>query len=174
MIALVLGVIAASILRRVDALGLRVAIHQDRRRAGDPDGFGGGEKRVGVGDALVARADAQRHQRQPDRVGAVADADGVFGAAVGGELAFEPFEHRPQDKLAALDDLLKIGVNLGFDVVVLPNVTVKIDFHHSTLRKAAPALQGISKSSRPPSRNDDAAGDDGGTTARGRRKDTRR
>ena len=39
-------------LGRVDALGLRVAIDEDGRGAGDPDGFGGGEKGVGVGDAL--------------------------------------------------------------------------------------------------------------------------
>ena len=78
MMALVFGVIAASIFAGSMHLVFGIAIDEHRRRAGDPDGFGGGEKRVRMRDDLVARPDAQRHQRQPDRVGAVADADGVL------------------------------------------------------------------------------------------------
>ena len=94
MIALVFGVIAASILAGSMHLVLRIAIHEHRGGAGDPDRLGRGEERVRVGDDLVARPDAQRHERQPDRVRAVADADGVFGAVVGGQLALELLEHR--------------------------------------------------------------------------------
>ena len=40
-------------------------------------------------DDVVARADAERAQRQDDRVGAVGDADRVRRADVGGELGLE-------------------------------------------------------------------------------------
>jgi hypothetical protein len=130
---------------RVDAFGLRIAIHQHCRRAGNPDGFGSGKKGVGVCDALVAGADPQGHQRQPNGVGPVADSNGVFGSAKGGELAFKAFKHRAEDVLAALDDLVKIGVNLGFDVIVLADVTVKLDFHHPTLGRQARVYKVISK-----------------------------
>src|SRR2546422_3076532 len=37
---------------------------------------------VGVGDDFIAGADVEGHQREPDGIGAVADADGVFHAVV--------------------------------------------------------------------------------------------
>ncbi len=133
MMALVLGVMAASILAGSMHL---VFGSQSTNTAVAPAiqmASAVAKKVLALVMHFVAGADAQGHQRQPDGVGAVADADGVLGAAVGGELAFEPFEHRAHDKLAALDDFLDVGVNFGLDVVVLPNVTVKFDFHDTIL-----------------------------------------
>src|SRR5260370_30062934 len=42
-----------------------------RSGAGDPDGFGGGEEGIGMGNDLVTLADSQSHQCQPNSVGAV-------------------------------------------------------------------------------------------------------
>ena len=60
-----------------DALGVRTAVYEHRGGPGDPDRLGGREKGVGVCDHLVAGPDVQRHQCQPDRVGAVAQANSV-------------------------------------------------------------------------------------------------
>ena len=89
-------------LLRADALGVGAAIHENRGGACDPDGLGGGKEGVRVGDDLIARADAKGHEGEPDGVGAVADADGVFGAVISCQLSFELLEHGAHDVLAAL------------------------------------------------------------------------
>ena len=79
MIAFVRGVIArgdACATSMLNVAGIDVDEH--RRRADARDGAGGGEERVGAGDDLVARPDAERHQRDEQRVGAGGDADGVL------------------------------------------------------------------------------------------------
>src|ERR1051326_6803473 len=56
---------------RVNAFGLRIAIHEYRRCACDPDGFSGRKKCVRVSNDFVAFANPESHERQPDRVRAV-------------------------------------------------------------------------------------------------------
>ena len=129
MMALVLGVMAASIFSGADAFGVGAAIHEDGGGAGDPDRFGGGEEGVGVGDDLVSGADAEGHQGQPDGVGAVAHADGELGAVVSGEFAFELLEHGAHDVLAALQNRLDVLINFRFDVMVLTDMAVEFNFH---------------------------------------------
>ena len=53
--------------------------------------------------------DAERPQRDRDRVGAVADADHVADAEVVGELALERLHLGTEDERAALDDLADPG-----------------------------------------------------------------
>ena len=96
----------------VDALRARIAIDEHCSRSGDPDGFGRGEERVGMGDDLVARADAHRHQRQPDRVGAVAGPDGMRHPMVRRQLLLELLEHRTLHVLAALEHAPDVGIDL--------------------------------------------------------------
>ena len=96
---------------RVNALGLRAAIHKHGRRAGNPDRLGGGEEGVRVGDDLVAGADTQGHEREPDGVGAVAHADGVCRPVIFGQFAFEALEHGALNILAAQQHFLHFGVN---------------------------------------------------------------
>ena len=129
MMALVLGVMAASIFSGSMHLVVGAAIHEDGGGAGDPDGFGRGKEGVRVGDDFVAGADAQGHEGQPDGVGAVADADGVLGAVIGGEFAFELLEHGAHDVLAALQHRLDVLINFRLNVMVLPDVTVEFNFH---------------------------------------------
>jgi hypothetical protein len=62
----------------INALGLGVAVHQHGGAAGDPHGFRRRKKRIGVGNQFIAFAQAQRHEGEPQRVGAVADADGIL------------------------------------------------------------------------------------------------
>ena len=62
MIALVFGVIAASIETGVDVAGIRLDIDEDRDGAEQDDDFGGGDEGERGGDDFVARLDTQRHQ----------------------------------------------------------------------------------------------------------------
>ena len=80
-------------------------------------------------DDFIAGADAQRHQREPDGIGAVADADGVFVAVIRRQFRFKLFEHRAHDVCAAEQDLLDIGVDFLLDVLVLADVAVEFNFH---------------------------------------------
>ncbi len=130
MIAFVFGVIAASIFDGSMHLVLRIAVDEHGGRAGDPDRFGGREERVRMRDDLVARPDAHRHQRQPDRVGAVPRADGVRHPVKCGQLLFELLEHGALHVLAALEHALHVRVYLRLNVLVLPDVSVKADLHH--------------------------------------------
>ena len=63
MIAFVRGVIARSAVGRVEVVGARVDVGEDRRRAALPDRVGGGDERQRRDDHLVARA------RRPTRRG---------------------------------------------------------------------------------------------------------
>ena len=62
-------------------------------------------------DHFVARPDAQRHERHPDRIGSVAESNGIFGAVIFRQLAFKFFEHGPHHILAAFQDFFDICVN---------------------------------------------------------------
>ena len=72
-----------------DAVGVGVDVAEHRGGARRGDRLGGGVEAEGGHHHLVARADAHRAQGDRDRVGAVGHADGVRGAAVGGELLLE-------------------------------------------------------------------------------------
>ena len=139
MIAFVFGVMARLDLRGVDAFRPRVAVDEHGRRAGDPDGFGGSEERVGVCDDLVAGPDAHRHQRQPDRVRAVAGSDGVRRSVESGQFLLELLEHRSLHVLAAFEHPPDVGVDVRLNVVVLPNVTVKADLRDHLRHRFSPA-----------------------------------
>ena len=116
-------------LRDIDVARLGVAVHKDWSGACQPDGLRGGEKSVRVRDDFVAGTDAQRHQHEPNGIGAVAHADGVFHAVIGGQLALELFEHRTLDVIAAQQNLLDVGVNFLLQILVLANVSVEFNFH---------------------------------------------
>ena len=116
-------------LRGINAFGFGVAIDQHGGCPGDPDGFRGGEKSVGVGNDFITFADAEGHEGQPDGIRAVTDTDGVLGAAERCEFLLELLVHGALNILAALDDLLDIGVDFRLDIVVLAHVTVEWNVH---------------------------------------------
>src|SRR5206468_2499230 len=64
-------------------------VGQDRGSAEHRGAAGARDERVGGRDDLVARSDADRTQRQHQRVGTRVDADGETGAAQLGELPLE-------------------------------------------------------------------------------------
>ena len=121
---------------RVDAFRLRIAIDEHGVRAGDPDGFGGRKKGVRMCDHFVAGSDAHRHQRQPDRVGAVAGSDGMGHPMERRQLLLELLEHRALNVLAALEHALDVGVDLRLNVLVLTDVPVKPHLHQHLHRRS--------------------------------------
>ena len=62
---------------RVQVERVRVDVGEDGRRAEQRGGLGRGDERERRADHLVARANAERHQRDLERVGPVGDAEGV-------------------------------------------------------------------------------------------------
>ena len=89
MIALVRGVIAASSSARIDVVGARVDVDEDRLRAGERDHFARRDEGERRSDHFVAAPDAVRHQRDQQRVGAARRADAMLDADVLGELALQ-------------------------------------------------------------------------------------
>ena len=94
------------------AARVRVDVAEDGPRARVRDRLGGGVERERGDDDLVAGPDAERAQREHQRVGAVGHAGGVARAEVGGELGLEGGDLRPEDERAAVDDLGDLRVDL--------------------------------------------------------------
>ena len=63
-------------------------------------------------DHLVARPDAQRAQRDRDRLGAVGDADRVLRADVGGELGLERRHLRPEHEVPGVEHAVDRGADV--------------------------------------------------------------
>ena len=87
-----------------DQAGGRVDVDQAGRGAHQADGLGRRDERVRRHDDLVAGPDAQRAQREHQRLGARGDADGLAGLAVGGEVGLEVLDVRAADEGALLGD----------------------------------------------------------------------
>src|SRR5258706_7269148 len=62
-----------------------------------------------------------------------------------GQFAFELFQHRTHNILAALEHGFDVLIDFLFDVVVLPDVAVKFNFHGATRYRTGPARQGYSR-----------------------------
>ena len=81
----------------------RVDVAEDGRRAGRRDRLRARVERERRDDDLVARPDADRPQRDRDRLGAVRDADDVLDAEPRGELALERLDLRAEDVAAVVE-----------------------------------------------------------------------
>lgn len=110
---------------RADAFGFRATIDEHSRCACDPDCFCCGEERVWVGNDLVARPNSESHEREPDRVGAIAYTDCVLCSVVTRQFSLESFEHWAHDVLAAHEHLMNVGINFRLYVLVLSYVSVE-------------------------------------------------
>ena len=107
--------------RKIERRGIDVA--ENRPRAGPRDGAGGGEERERRGDHLIARTDAERHERQQQRIGARGHADAVRRAAISRDLRLEgahvlaqdellAFAHRCDDRHDLSADLRELGLKI--------------------------------------------------------------
>ena len=89
-----------------------VYVHKDRPSFAIRNGFGRGDKRVRNRDHFIAFTNSKRQERKPKRVGAVAHADCVGGAAKCSELFFELFHERSAGKGTALDHFVNSAIEL--------------------------------------------------------------
>src|SRR5208283_3285401 len=115
-------------LRGIDIVGDRVGIDEHSFAAGNPDGFGGGEKSVGGGDHFVAGLDTEGEKGEPESVGAGVQADGMLHAKILGQLLFKASESGAHNISLAFHDGMEGVVDFAFDAVVLTGVAVKRNF----------------------------------------------
>jgi hypothetical protein len=80
-------------------------VHVDKHwlRFAIDNGLGCRDECVRNRDYFVAFSNPKRLEREPKRVRAVANADGILRSAVDREFLFKPFHERPACKSAALD-----------------------------------------------------------------------
>ena len=95
--ALVLGVIAASIRIRVEVIGLGVDIDEDGCGTRIAHDIGRGDKGERGDDDLVPGANAEQHQRQMQCRGAARGGHGLLDAHIVGDQTFECGHLRPLD-----------------------------------------------------------------------------
>ena len=104
---------------RVQVVSAGVNVHIHRPGTEQGDGFSRSDISEARCDDFVARADAQRHLGNLQRVGAVGAGDAVLGAGVGGQSFFQLGDLRTQDVLAVVQHTRNSGVQLAFDADLL-------------------------------------------------------
>src|SRR5204862_4179194 len=77
----------------------------------------------------------ERHEDQPERVGAGVQADGILHAEILREIRLELLQRRALNVLVALEDLENRVVEFLLDAVILTDVAVEggLDFRHGLL-----------------------------------------
>ena len=101
----------------IERLGHDIGKH--RLRAEPPHGARRREEREARHDHFVARPDAQRHQRQQQRVAARGAADGMLRAAILGHRRFELRTRRAMHKRARPRNFGHRGLEFGLHLLVL-------------------------------------------------------
>ena len=112
---------------RVDGVGGRIHVDEDRPRADRGNRQDRRDEGVGRGDDLVARAYAERTQRQLECGKACADANRMARPDEGGVLRLEALDRGAQDEVAARDDVSNRSVHVAADRRVL---RAEIDERH--------------------------------------------
>jgi hypothetical protein len=79
----------------------------------------GGYERVGLHEHLIAASDAERPQRQPERVGAGGHAAHVFDAEVGSHLGLEGLHLVSSQEVHLVEHALARGQHFGPEHAVL-------------------------------------------------------
>ena len=88
---------------RVEGIGAWVYVDRDRNGSNVRNGEPARDKGLSRHDDFVPRANPGGAQHKTQSVKAIAYADGMFRAAVGGEFALEGLEFRPEDRATAVD-----------------------------------------------------------------------
>ena len=104
--ALVRGVMRASIWETSISVGARIDIDVDRRRANHHDRFGGRKEGVRDRDHLIALTNPGSAQGQVQRVRPIGDRDAALDVAVRGELFLEGQRVRPEKEVHLVEDVL--------------------------------------------------------------------
>ena len=136
-----------------------VHVGEDGRGAEERDGLGGRKERERARHDLVARADAERAERDHERVRARVEADRVADAEKLSRLALERLDLRPADEHARARHALERGRHFGPERVVLRREVENRDVRHSGVgherrgaSRSSPArwFNGRARSASPP------------------------
>ena len=114
-----------------------VDVGEDRRRAAPHDRLGRRVEGEGRADHLVAGPDAERLEREHERVGAVRDADRALHAEVGGGLLLERPVVRAADEALAVENLAERGLEPGNQRLVFGSDVNERNRLHAGLTLAA-------------------------------------
>jgi hypothetical protein len=127
-----------------------VAVGEHKGRTGAEDGFGRGHERVGRGDYLVARSDADSAQRKLDRVCAVTDADAVLDSAELRVLALEGLDLWSKNERCVRKHSFEPGLHVIGNAIVLQ---LQIDERYwvSHVRTSRPSSAATSRAALSPS-----------------------
>ena len=90
---------------RIHRVGALINVDKHRLGAAIGNRLGGCHEGVGHGDHFIPRTDPRRQKRQPERIRAIPDADGMIAVAVGGEILFELRDERTAGECPAVDNL---------------------------------------------------------------------
>src|SRR3990167_1798709 len=99
---------------RIHVVGARIYIHVHRFGAQQGDGFSGSNVGETRGDHFIARADAQRHLGDLQRVSAIGYAYAVLRPDESGQLLFQLVHFRAENVLAVREYTLDTSINLFF------------------------------------------------------------
>ena len=112
-------------------------INIDKHRLGTAIGnrLGGGHECARNRDHFVSRPDPQCEKRQPKRLRAAPDADGVGAIAVRCKVLFESLDERPAGERPAVNHLLDCGTKFAAKGRVLGIKVKKRNFHCIFLAK---------------------------------------
>ena len=107
---------------------VRLAIHQDGARPGLGDGQHTRDEGVGRDNHLITRANAEGEQGEMQRIRAVRHPDAKGNLVERREFLFEFAHVFAEDEIAAARRAQQGGVQLGFEVLILPDQVNELDF----------------------------------------------
>src|ERR1051326_850172 len=113
----------------IDAFGYRITIHKDGCGSRNPDRFRSCKKSIWMSNDLISRPYPQRHESQPDGIGAITEPDRELHPMKRRQLGLKLLKHRPHDVLAAFENLFDILIDLRLNVLVLADMSVEFNFH---------------------------------------------
>ena len=105
--------------RRIHRIGPLIDIDKDRCGAAKTDRLGGCDKGAGDGDDFVPLPNPAGQQSQPERIGAIADADRMLAAAEGGKVVLKRLDKRAAGEGAGVNHLRDNVLQLGAERRVL-------------------------------------------------------
>src|SRR6266849_5101788 len=105
----------------------RIRVNEHRSSTRQPDRFRRREEGVGRGNNFIVRAKSQGEKRQQQCVGARVDSHGLPHVHIGGEFFFKLHQLRTEHVTAALQHVKDGLINLGLQVVVLPDMAIEPD-----------------------------------------------
>jgi hypothetical protein len=132
--------------RRIEIVGVRIDVDEDRPCAEQRDRLAGGDEGERRGDDLVARSHPERHQREQECVGSACDGDAVPRAGIRREPRLEFANLGAIDEPPAFQHCRDAAVDVGPEPLVLG---LEVDEFHAALLPGSPARYAVPRGTTP-------------------------